>query len=75
MFKVRLICQYQYIAGYDHVIDYHVVRNECTIEAPNGQLSPCVNGYCVDGTNSYFCVCFDGFTGMNCDQEGSLFYF
>ena len=46
-----------------------VVRNDCVVD---GQPSPCVNGYCVDGTNAYFCQCFDGFTGTNCDREGKI---
>ena len=40
-----------------------IVRNECL---PN---PPCVNGYCVDGVGDYTCVCYDGFTGRNCDEE------
>ena len=58
---------------YKHVTVSHfsiIVRNECLIDAPNNQDSPCVNGYCIDGTNTYFCQCFDGFTGTNCDQAG-----
>ena len=42
------------------------------IEAPANRPSPCVNGYCIDGINSYFCQCFDGFTGPNCDQTGII---
>jgi hypothetical protein len=32
-------------------------------------MTPCVNGYCVDGFNTYMCVCDDGYTGRNCDEE------
>jgi hypothetical protein len=35
-------------------------------------MTPCVNGYCVDGFNTYMCICDDGYTGRNCDEEGWL---
>ena len=40
-----------------------IVRNECL------PIPPCVNGYCVDGVRDYTCVCYDRFTGRNCDEE------
>ncbi|XP_019854701.1 PREDICTED: uncharacterized protein LOC109583709 [Amphimedon queenslandica] len=39
-------------------------RNECTINDPS---TPCVNGYCVDEVNDYYCVCPNNFIGKNCE--------
>ncbi|XP_019854703.1 PREDICTED: uncharacterized protein LOC109583711, partial [Amphimedon queenslandica] len=39
-------------------------RNECIID---GGSTPCVNGYCVDEVNDYYCVCPDNFFGRNCE--------
>ena len=33
-------------------------------------VTPCVNGYCVDGFKTYTCICNDGYAGRNCDEEG-----
>ena len=30
---------------------------------------PCVNGRCSDGLDSYFCECYRGFIGDNCDED------
>lgn len=42
--------------------------------APNQFLddcsdSPCVNGECVDGVNSYECKCTLGYNGKNCEES------
>ena len=42
----------------------YTARNECL------PISPCVNGYCKDGFNQYFCICFEGFIGDLCDLPG-----
>ncbi|XP_072033313.1 uncharacterized protein [Amphiura filiformis] len=30
---------------------------------------PCVNGYCIDEDAMYTCVCFLGYTGVNCETD------
>ncbi len=30
--------------------------------------SPCVNGECIDGVNSYQCTCKPGYEGRNCEK-------
>jgi hypothetical protein len=30
---------------------------------------PCLNGDCIDGTNQYTCLCYPGFTGVNCETD------
>ena len=47
-----------------------VARNECIISTSPNVETPCQNGYCVDSIGDYFCVCFDGFQGRNCDEMG-----
>ena len=38
-------------------------ENECT-------SNPCQNGgQCVANTDTYFCVCINGFTGLNCELD------
>ena len=46
----------------------YIVRNECII---NDASTPCVNGYCIDEVNDYYCVCPDNFIGKNCEIPGS----
>ena len=31
--------------------------------------SPCLNGVCTEGFESYSCACETGFTGANCETE------
>ena len=51
----------------------HPARNECVL-ATDPLVTPCVNGFCVDGFNTYTCLCYDGYTGRNCDVEGITEY-
>ena len=44
-------------------------RNECIID---GGGTPCVNGYCVDEVNDYYCMCPDNFIGKNCETPGNV---
>ena len=38
------------------------------IETLECTSAPCLNeGTCFEGTNSYFCFCQPGFTGVNCE--------
>lgn len=50
----------------------HTARNECIIST-NPLRTPCVNGWCIDGVNSYYCSCNQGFQGLNCDEPGIIF--
>ena len=50
---------------------FFTVRNECIIQS-EPLVTPCVNGWCVDGLNRYLCICFEGYTGINCDEIGKL---
>ena len=34
--------------------------------------SPCVNGECIDGVNSYECKCNSGYQGRNCENSKKL---
>ena len=51
-----------------------IARNECIIST-NPLRTPCVNGWCIDGVNSYYCTCNQDFQGLNCDEPGIFFFF
>ena len=46
----------------------HVARNECIISPSPELVTPCVNGYCIDGVGDYSCICNGGFQGRNCSE-------
>ncbi len=69
MFKVISIITIHCNSNNDYVT--FLVRNECLIDAPSESTSPCVNGFCIDGTDTYFCQCFSGFIGTNCNEAGN----
>ena len=50
-----------------------IARNECIIST-NPLRTPCVNGWCIDGVNSYYCTCNQDFQGLNCDEPGIFFF-
>ena len=60
------VCSCTAIDEYLIIIIHTLARNECL------PISPCVNGYCQDGINQYFCICYEGFIGDRCDQPGML---
>ena len=35
---------------------------------------PCKHGHCIDGVNSYTCICNAGFTGTNCAECTNKFH-
>ena len=47
----------------------HTARNECIIST-SPLRTPCVNGWCTDSVNGYYCSCNEGFQGVNCDEQG-----
>ena len=44
-------------------------RNECIISESPELVTPCVNGYCVDGVGDYSCRCFENFQGRDCNES------
>ncbi len=44
-------------------------RNECVLTV-EPLTTPCLNGFCIDDTNTYVCICTEGFTGVNCTEPG-----
>ena len=61
-------------ASYSHnycSFSVSLVRNECVVQI-DPIMTPCVNGYCIDGFNTYICICDEGYMGRNCDEEGLL---
>ena len=51
-------------------VAFITARNDCLIDEGDATNTPCVNGYCVDGNNTFFCRCFAGWTGTLCDIRG-----
>ncbi|XP_072014296.1 uncharacterized protein [Amphiura filiformis] len=46
-----------------------LTTQQCAEDGDSCVSNPCVNGDCVDGTNTYDCTCVHGWAGQNCDQQ------
>lgn len=56
------------LANFANVNNRIFSLNFFVADIDNCQSSPCFNGACVDGVNSYTCQCHSGFSGARCEQ-------
>ena len=68
--RILFMCKMKAFSDHVEYFTIHSVKNDCLVDVDGTTDTPCVNGYCVDGANTFFCQCFTGWTGSHCDIQG-----
>ena len=63
----EILCSNGSFDGATCVCEAGWTGSSCDVNINKCDPNPCVNGACIDGTNSYSCACLPGWSGTSCN--------